>query len=193
LVEPETAAAVEAAVAVLVEEGALRLDVELPHLEWAQTALHGILAAEASAFHLPTLRERPGDFEPGTRAALELGCLIPAVDYLNARRMQTLVRDDFTAAFERVDAIVLAALPRPPPPIGAEVSREPRVAWNRLMTPINLAGLPAIALPCGLTADGLPIGFQVVGRPWAEARVLQIARAYERATDHHLRRPPLAA
>jgi aspartyl-tRNA(Asn)/glutamyl-tRNA(Gln) amidotransferase subunit A len=193
MVEPEIAAAVEAAVAKLVAQGARALDVELPHLEWAQTALHGILASEASAFHLPTLRERPGDLEPATRGALELGCLIPAVDYVNARRMQTLVRDDFAAALERVDAIVLPTLPRPPPPIGAEVSREPRVAWNRLMTPINLAGLPAISVPCGMTAGGLPIGLQVVGRAWAEARVLQIARAYERVTDWHARRPPLAA
>ena len=71
------------------------------------------------------------------------------------------------------------------------MSREPAVAWNRFMTPFNLAGFPALSLPCGFDAAGLPVGVQLVGRPWAEATVLRAARACERATGWPTRRPPL--
>jgi aspartyl-tRNA(Asn)/glutamyl-tRNA(Gln) amidotransferase subunit A len=192
MVEAPIAQAVAAAIEQLARAGAQVISVKLPHLEYAQTALHAILASEASAFHQPWLRDRPEEYDPSIRVALELGSLIPAVDYINARRMQALVQQDFAAALDQVDAIALPALPRPPPAIGEAVSREPGVAWNRLMTPINLAGLPALALPCGFGPEDMPIGLQIVGRAWDEATVLRIGRAYERATSWHTRHPARA-
>ncbi len=90
----------------------------------------------------------------------------------------------------KVDVVVTPSLPNTPPPIGKPLTREPGVAWNRLLTPFNLSGLPAISLPCGFDARGLPIGLQIVGRPFDEATVLRVAHAYERESEWHARRPP---
>jgi len=107
--------------------------------------------------------------------------------------VQDPVRRDFVEALKVADVLMMPTLPRTALRIGEAASREPRLAWNRLLTPFNLAGLPAISVPCGCDGAGLPIGLQCAGRAWDEATVLRAARAYERATDWHLARPPLAA
>ena len=190
-VEPGIAAAVSAAVALLEGEGAWPVDVTMPGMAEAHTAHHAILAVEASAYHGDWLRERPQDYGDAMRAGLELGELIPAVDYVNARRVQAIARGAFRAALTQADVLVLPALPCSPLRIGEVMSREPEVAWNRLLTPVNLAGYPAISLPCGFDGGGMPVGLQIIGRPWDEALVLRVARAYERATEWGARRPPI--
>jgi aspartyl-tRNA(Asn)/glutamyl-tRNA(Gln) amidotransferase subunit A len=188
--EPAVERAVRDAVHLLGGEGATIVEVDLPHVEHAQTALHATLASEASAYHAGWMRERPEDYGD-IRSALELGFFISAVDYVDARRWQTLVRQDFVDALRTVDVLVTPSLPRTAPAIGEAVSREPRLAWNRFMTPLNLAGLPAISVPCGFDGGGLPIGLQIAGRAWDEVTVLRVARTYERATDWHLARPSM--
>jgi aspartyl-tRNA(Asn)/glutamyl-tRNA(Gln) amidotransferase subunit A len=190
--EPAVERAVREAIHVLGREGATFVEVDLPHVEHAQTALHAILASEASAYHARWMRERPDDYGD-VRGALELGYFISAVDYLDARRWQSLVRQDFAAALAVADVLVTPSMPRTAVKIGEPTSREPRLAWNRMMTPLNLAGLPAISVPCGFDGVGLPIGLQIAGRAWDEATVLRTARAYERATEWHEWRPPMAA
>jgi aspartyl-tRNA(Asn)/glutamyl-tRNA(Gln) amidotransferase subunit A len=190
--DPEVERVVREAVHVLGRDGATIVEVDLPHVEHAQTALHAILASEASAYHARWMRERPEDYGD-VRGALELGYFISAVDYVDARRWQSLVRQDFVAALAVADVLVMPSMPRTAVRIGEPTSREPRLAWNRLLTPLNLAGLPAISVPCGFDAAGLPIGLQIAGRAWDEATVLRVARAYERATEWHERRPPMAA
>ena len=189
--EPDVEAAVRTAVGVLEREGARRLEVSLPHVPDAYTASHAILASEASAFHEPWLRERPGDYGADVRRALELGHLVAGVDYVNARRMQALVRADFLAALRGADVLAAPTLPRTALAVGEASSREPATAWGRFMTPVNVAGLPAVSVPCGFDRAGLPIGLQLIGRPFDEATVLRAARAFERATDWHERRPAL--
>ena len=189
--DPDVEAAVRAAIGVLEREGACRVAASLPHVPEAHTAAHAMLAAEASAFHEPWLRERPEDYGADVRRALELGHLVSGVDYVNARRMQSVVRAEFLAALREADVLVAPTLPCAPLRVGEAASREPAVAWNRLVTPLNLAGLPAISVPCGLDRAGLPVGLQIVGRPFDEATVLRAARAFERATDWHARRPAL--
>ena len=189
--EPGIVAAVEAALAALERAGARRIEVDLPGMAEAHTAHHALLAVEAAAFHGRWLRERPGDYGDDVRRGLELGSLVPAVDYVNARRMQTVARRVFAAALERADVLVTPTLPAAPLRVGEPMSREPATAWNRLLTPVNLAGLPASSVPCGFDGAGLPVGLQVVGRPFAEARVLRVARAVERAIGWGGRRPPL--
>jgi aspartyl-tRNA(Asn)/glutamyl-tRNA(Gln) amidotransferase subunit A len=157
----------------------------------AHTAHHAILAVEAATVHGAWLRERPEDYGDDVRRGLELGQLIPAVDYVNARRVQSVVRATFRAALAEADVLVTPSLPQPPPQVGETMSREPDVAWNRLVTPVNVAGYPAVSVPCGFDGAGLPVGLQIVGRPWEEALVLRVARAYERATDWSARRPPV--
>jgi aspartyl-tRNA(Asn)/glutamyl-tRNA(Gln) amidotransferase subunit A len=188
--EPGIEAAVRGAVDVLEREGARRLEVSLPGMADAHTAHHAILAAEASAFHGPWLRERPQDYGEAMRIALELGELIPAMDYVNARRVQALVRATFRSVLAGADVLVTPSLPRAPLRVGEAMSREPRVAWNRLLTPVNVAGYPAISVPCGFDGAGLPVGLQIVGRPYEETLVLRVARAYERVMDWSKRRPP---
>ena len=188
-VEPGIAAAVEAALAALERAGARRVEVATPGMAEAHTAHHAVLAVEAAAFHGRWLRERPDDYGDDVRRGLELGSLVPAVDYVNARRLQTVTRRTFAAALECADVLVTPALPAAPLRVGEPMSREPAVAWNRLLTPFNLAGLPALSVPCGFDGAGLPVGLQVVGRPFAEASLLRVGRALERAVGPGLRRP----
>jgi len=190
-VEPGIEATVRDAIGVLEREGARRVEMPLPGMADAHTAHHAILAAEAAAFHGPWLRERPDDYGSDVRRGLELGQLIPAVDYVNARRVQAIVRATFRAALAEADVLVTPCLPQPPLRVGEPMSREPAVAWNRLLTPVNIAGFPAISLPCGFGGAGMPVGLQIIGRPFEEALLLRVARAYERVTAWGMRRPPV--
>jgi len=190
-VEPGIEAAVREAIAVLEREGARRVDVALPGMADAHTAHHAILAAEAAAFHGPWLRERPQDYGGAIRAGLELGEFIPAVDYVNARRVQAIVQATFRAALAGADVLVMPCLPQAPLRVGEPMSREPEMAWNRLLTPVNVAGYPALSVPCGFDGAGMPVGLQIIGRPFEEALLLRVARACERATEWGTRRPPI--
>ena len=121
-----------------------------------------------------------------------------AVDYLRGAESRREVEEDFRAAFEHVDAIVTPTSPIPAPRIGeSEVhiagERETKVRAEllRLTRPANLTGNPAISVPCGFTAEGLPVGLQLIGPRWGEARLLAIALAYEEATEWHNRHPEL--
>jgi aspartyl-tRNA(Asn)/glutamyl-tRNA(Gln) amidotransferase subunit A len=187
--EPAVEAAVTAAIAVFEREGARTVPVAMLGMAEAHTAAHATLAAEASAYHEPWLRARPDDYGEDVRRSLELGHFIPAVDYVNSRRMQGVVRARALAALSEADVLVTPALPRTAPAVGEVMSREPEVAWNRFMTPWNLTGFPAISVPCGFDGAGLPVGLQIVGRPFDETTVLRAARAYERATEWHVWRP----
>jgi aspartyl-tRNA(Asn)/glutamyl-tRNA(Gln) amidotransferase subunit A len=104
--------------------------------------------------------------------------------------MHSRVRREFARALARVDVLITPTLPRTAPPIGEPMSREPAEAWNRMVAPFNLAGVPALSLPCGFDANGLPIGLHVAGRWFEESTVLRVGLAYERSTDWHRRRPP---
>jgi aspartyl-tRNA(Asn)/glutamyl-tRNA(Gln) amidotransferase subunit A len=190
-VEPGVEAAVREAIALLEREGARRVDVALPGMAGAYTAHHAILAAEASAFHGPWLRERADDYGGDVRRGLELGQLVAAADYVNARRVQAIVRATFRAALVVADVLVTPCLPQAPLRVGEPMSREPEAAWNRLLTPVNLAGYPAISMPCGFDGAGMPVGLQIIGRPFEEALVLRAARACERAREWHTSRPPV--
>jgi aspartyl-tRNA(Asn)/glutamyl-tRNA(Gln) amidotransferase subunit A len=190
-VDPAVERAVRAAIDVLKGHGAELVDVPLPHTKDGYYPLLAILGAEASAFHADRLRERPDDFGEDVRLRLLFGRELRATDVVIARRWQWLVREDFRRAFERCDVMAMPTIPHVAPKIGEVVPRDATTAWNRFMVPANLAGLPAISVPCGFV-DGLPVGLQITGRPFDEASVLQAAHAYEQTTDWHTRRPPLA-
>ena len=110
--------------------------------------------------------------------------------YLKAQKVRTLFRRDFTAAFEEVDAIVTPTSPTAAFRLG-ECTDDPIDMYlsDIFTVSANLAGLPALSLPCGFTAGGLPIGLQLVGPHWSEAALLRAGRAYEREHDWHTRRP----
>ncbi len=111
--------------------------------------------------------------------------------YLKAQKVRTLIRRDFAQAFEKYDALVTPTSPTVPFKLGEKVDDPVQMYLSDVCTlPINIAGLPGISIPAGF-ADGLPIGMQIIGKPFDEETVLHIAFAYEQATDWHKRKPPI--
>ncbi|MCS7225968.1 MAG: Asp-tRNA(Asn)/Glu-tRNA(Gln) amidotransferase subunit GatA [Gloeomargarita sp. SKYB31] len=112
--------------------------------------------------------------------------------YLQAQKVRTLIRRDFDQAFTQVQALLSPTAPVPAFPIGSKRNDPLSMYLTDLMTiPVNLAGLPAVSIPCGFTPEGLPIGLQVIGPVLQETRILQIAYAYEQSTPWHRQVPPL--
>jgi len=185
-----------AALDVLAERGLDLEDVAFPRANEARTAAATVLFAEAASVHERWLRDRAADYGVDTLALLQQGQFITATQYLRAQRVRTLIVNEVGTLLRRYAALVLPAIPVVAPAIGQPTvtlggrSGETRGAVTRLVRLINLVGLPAITVPCGFGADGLPVGLQVVGRAMDEPTVLAIAHAYERATPWHTRRPP---
>jgi aspartyl-tRNA(Asn)/glutamyl-tRNA(Gln) amidotransferase subunit A len=188
-VDDQVRAAVEEAARILQAEGAELRDVDIDEIELAPIAGATILVSEAAAYHERWLNERPEDYGDDVRQRLLLGRLYPATTYINAQRLRRTVVESFLRALAGVDLLLAPATPITAPPI-AGFTTDVRASLTRFTTPINLAGLPSLALPCGFDRDTLPIGMQLIGRPFAEALLLRAGRAYERATDWHSRRPP---
>jgi aspartyl-tRNA(Asn)/glutamyl-tRNA(Gln) amidotransferase subunit A len=182
--------AVERAAESLRAAGAEVRDVDIESIELAGIAGATILASEAAAFHQKRLRERPEDFGEEVRARLTAGELYSAATYVNAQRLRDLIRESFLRTLAEVDILLAPVTPITAPPI-AGFTDDARANLTRFTIPINLVGLPALALPCGFDAQGLPIGMQLIGRPFEEALVLRAGRAYEQVTDWHTRRPPV--
>jgi aspartyl-tRNA(Asn)/glutamyl-tRNA(Gln) amidotransferase subunit A len=199
-VDDEVRRAVDAARSVLEDLGARFEQVSLPSVADSLRPATHIALAEAFQYHRAAgfYPARAADYSDEVRARLETGGRVTASDYLDAREVQVRLRHEFDAAFEDVTAILAPTLPAAPPRIGDETvltGGEPedvRSAMLRFNRPSNLTGLPAISIPCGFTSAGLPIGLQIMGRAFDEVGLLRLAAAYERRTEWHRRRPPLA-
>lgn len=189
--DPEASAAVRKAIAVLEGEGAAVEEVSLPHIAEIPAAVAAIMLPEALAYHEGWFRERPGDYGGDVRQRLELAARYPAVTYVKAQRLREAAMEDWRReVFSRVSVIATPTTAVPAPPI-EEGGLDTTLQLIRLTNPLNFLGLPAISVPCGFTASGLPIGLQLAGRWWDEAAVLRAAHAYELATDWSQRRPPI--
>ncbi len=195
--DPPVAAAVRAAARTLEGLGANVEEVPLPHAGLTVAAGATILFAEATAYHERWLRTRPQDYGPLVRARLRVGAAILATDYLKAQRARGVLIAETERLFDQVDALLTPTTAIAAPRHDEHTIRWPdgddedvRGATLRFTRPFNLLGFPAISIPCGFTSDGLPIGLQIVGRPFAEATVLRVARAYEAATAWTASRPP---
>ena len=196
-VDGEVEAAVRAAIEELESQGAELREVTIPHAAQIMAVEFGLCLPEASAYHRDMLRERAELYEEDVRTFLEAGELIPATDYITALRVRQTMKRAWQSMYENLDAVVGPAVASP-----ATRRDQPSVTWPdgteepvtpvfvRLSAPANVTGLPSAAVPCGFTQDGLPVAFQVIGRPFGEAQILRIARAYEAATDWHTRKPP---
>jgi aspartyl-tRNA(Asn)/glutamyl-tRNA(Gln) amidotransferase subunit A len=197
LVDPEVSRAFEAALADLRTAGAAVGDVTVPALEHSGEALGAVIISEAGAALRPLLGERIEQVSIEVRVYLELAKLLSAETYLAAQRYRTRLYEEMRAALATVDVLALPTTLLPPPREGdlavrigaSDVGAIEAIA--RLTGPFNLTGLPALSVPCGFTADGLPVGLQLVGNPFAESRVLAAGHAYQNVTDWHRRRPPL--
>jgi aspartyl-tRNA(Asn)/glutamyl-tRNA(Gln) amidotransferase subunit A len=191
--------AVEQAIAWFGAERAIVSDVTLPNLEYGLGAIFAIELASSAAYHDVALRKgKVQHFTPDVRMLVEMGRLVTGADLLKAEQFRHVLMADFARLFETADIIV-----GPTEPVTAPRTGETRVAvaggdesalaatW-RLTYPYNLAGLPAISLPCGFDRNALPIGLQIAARPFNEVTLLRAASAYETAHDWKDRRPPSA-
>ena len=148
------------------------------------------MVSEAYAYHEPNLKTRPQEFGEIVRGRFRVGGLLSAADYLQAQRVRTGARREFADVMKKVDFLVTPTMTQP---AAAFEGYDPSstVMGRSFTAPFNVTGLPAISAPCGFTADGLPIGMQIAGKPFDEPGVIQAAYAYQQAAGWRDMRPPL--
>jgi aspartyl-tRNA(Asn)/glutamyl-tRNA(Gln) amidotransferase subunit A len=214
--QKEVEDAVKASVAKLEELGAIiDWNVSLPSTPYALAVYYIIAPSEASAnlarydgvkygFSYKDTenmweameKTREIGFGPEVKRRIMLGSYALSAGYydayyLKAQKVRTLIRREFEQAFEKYDALVTPTSPTVPFKIGEKVQDPVQMYLSDVFTiPINIAGVPAISIPAGF-ADGLPIGVQVIGKPFAEGNILKVAHAYQQATDWHKRKPQI--
>ncbi len=214
--DPEVGAAVEKAIAFYKSQGCEIREVSLPHTQYCLDAYYVIATAEASS-NLARYdgiryghrskdakdvldvyqKSRAEGFGDEVKRRIILGTYVLSSGYydayyLRAQKVRTLIRQDFLNAYREVDALITPTSPIPAFKLG-EKSADPLAMYlcDIYTIGVNLAGLPALSLPCGFTAGGLPIGLQLIGQPFREADLLATAHAYERAHDWHTKYPAL--
>jgi aspartyl-tRNA(Asn)/glutamyl-tRNA(Gln) amidotransferase subunit A len=192
LVDPELSACFERAVDTLVALGADVVEVSLPLYEEGLTALDVITTAESFAYHREDLRTRWSDYGRGARNYFAKGALVSGADYVQAQRVRRLVQRHLIDLFGHVDAVVSPTVATGAPRVallghaGGEVERSIFTQYW------DLVGNPALAVPMGMSAEGLPLSLQVAGRTFEEAQVLAIGDAYQSRTAWHEAVPPMA-
>ena len=168
------------AVSILKNAGAQVRPIELPGLELAHDALVAIIEPEASLVHRELLRSQPTGFSDATRAQLEAGFAVTAIDYLDALQVRDRLRIGFQRLFDSVDAILSPSVPWVAPAEDPLVGGEEGTGEMMYSGVYNLVGLPALSIPCGLASDHLPAGLQLV-TPWNEDELaLSLGMALER-------------
>jgi len=189
--DPEIASAVEQAIGVLRTVGCdlSEIEIEVPTDRTLQTA-------ESYAYHKKFASRSPELYQPETLRRIRKGEDISAAEVEQSRRELKQIRSEVQKGFEGVDVLLTPSTPVPAAVIDElkqdpELLRPHELLLLRNTRPVNVWGLPAISIPCGFTAAGLPIGLQIIGPQWREDRVLQLAYAYEQATDWHKRSPRL--
>jgi aspartyl-tRNA(Asn)/glutamyl-tRNA(Gln) amidotransferase subunit A len=218
-IDAEVSLAIDAALEVLKARGATIVDVDLPHAKYATPVYYLVSTAEASSnlarydgvrygfrAKSDSLREmyaktRAAGFGTEVKRRIMLGTYVLSAGYydayyLKAQQARTLILRDYDRAFASVDVVAMPTSPTPAVRIGERVSDPVQMYLMDVFTvSANLSGLPAISVPCGLTADPgapkLPIGLQLTGRRFDEATLLRVADAYERDTEWSKQPPPL--
>jgi aspartyl-tRNA(Asn)/glutamyl-tRNA(Gln) amidotransferase subunit A len=215
-IQDQVKAALQAAINKLQELGAeIDWEVSLPHTKYALAAYYILAPSEASANLArydgvrygfserdasnvieTTERTRQFGFGPEVKRRIMLGTYALSAGYydayyLKAQKVRTLIKQEFDQAFEKYDALVTPTSPIVPFKLGEKLEDPMQMYLSDVCTlPINIAGIPAISIPAGF-ADNLPIGMQIMGKPFSEEMLLRIAFAYEQATDWHKRKPKI--
>ncbi len=209
----EVGEAVRSAIRELEKHGAVIEEISLPHTEYAVAVYYIVATAEASSnlARYDGMRfgrrangkdlietymiSRDEGFGAEVKRRIMLGTYALSAGYydayyLKAQRVRTLIRKDFDAAFERCDVIVTPTAPTTAFRLGEKTQDPLQMYLSDIYTiSINLAGLPAISLPCGFDGEGMPIGLQIIGKHFGEATILRVADTYERATEWHKKKP----
>jgi aspartyl-tRNA(Asn)/glutamyl-tRNA(Gln) amidotransferase subunit A len=195
--EPDVAAALDATIATLRKLGAKVTKVELPDQSMVSAAALIVLAVEATSAHAPWLRTRAADYGPQVRNRLQNGLAYGAVEYLDALRWRGPALAAHLAAISDVDVVIAPASRSMAPTIvetdlgGVPDAEQAIQAITRFMRPVNFLGLPALVVPAGQSRSGLPIGMQLIGRPFGDETLIALGRSFQTATDHHRRIPTL--
>ena len=166
-------------------------EVDVSWMREAALANKTMTQADGAAIHHERLREHPDWFGEDIRKRLEDGAKTSLTEYILARRTQAIVRKRCEQFFESYDFLIVPTTPIKAPLIEGLDAVEQAARLTRFTAPFNLTGLPALSLPCGFTEDGLPIGLQIISRPWADAKVLNAGYAFEQRTEWHKKRPLL--
>jgi aspartyl-tRNA(Asn)/glutamyl-tRNA(Gln) amidotransferase subunit A len=198
LAREDVAAAVEEAAAVLERLGARRVEVELPD-EMAEVgpAAVAIFLAEGGSVHARTLKRRPEAYQKETLAFLSLAGEVSGLAYVQAQRVRARLLGGMLRVLQSTDLLLTPTLPITAPRLDQKTVEGPagpmdvRAALTLFTRPFNLTGLPALSLPCGFDDEGMPIGLQIIGRPFDEAAVLRAGHAFESATEWQARRPAM--
>jgi Asp-tRNA(Asn)/Glu-tRNA(Gln) amidotransferase A subunit family amidase len=170
------------------------LGAELRDIELTVPTDRTLQSAESFSVHAEFVRRNPEGYQPETLRRIRSGEKTSEETILECRRELTRMRGEIAALFDDVDLLVTPTTPIPAPSI-AELKQNPDLLRPRELLllrntrPVNVWALPAISIPCGFTPAGLPIGLQIIGPHWGEARVLRFAHAYEQATAWHKREP----
>jgi aspartyl-tRNA(Asn)/glutamyl-tRNA(Gln) amidotransferase subunit A len=188
--DPEAAQAARTAAATLEELGAELVEVKIPMAEHIISTEWAIMMPEATAYHMDCLRNSPEKFTDETRTLLETGAAVLATDYVNALRLRTLIQAAWRDMFSSIDVLLAPTLVA-----AATLRSDPFIRWQdgtvegatgayvRLSAPANVTGLPSLSVPAAFTSDGLPLGVQIIGKPFAEPEILQFGYALEQNTD----------
>ncbi|MDR2114394.1 MAG: amidase [Bifidobacteriaceae bacterium] len=189
-VDPEVETAWRQTAALLESLGAVLIEVEVPYADLIEALEWGILIPEAGAYHRDTMRQTPELFTDEVRTFNEISETILALDYIQALRLRGLLQAGFREMFEPIDVLLAPTVPIP-----AAARDQQWVTWpdgfkegvtasqSRLCGAANLTGLPALAVPSGFSATGLPLGVQIIARPFREADAVRVGYALEEATD----------
>jgi len=179
--DAEVAASIEASVQKLTELGAIISEVSTAPLQTYQACNRVILLSEAFAVHEKWMQERPQDYGQLARERLMGGAFVRAADYVNATRLRRKLTAEFHALFDHVDVIVTSSSMDPPCRIDDPQANEYTYS-RQSRAPFNVTGSPGLSVPTGFTKNGLPLGIQLVGKPFSEALLYRVAYAYEQAS-----------
>ena len=195
--EPQTLEAMHTAIDQLKSLGAIVEEVSIPSVECAGVASKCITDMDGGYLHHERLKTRAQEYDHNSRVRLITGILTPAQSYIKAQKLRKIVRDDILETLSRVDALILPTSPGPAPNIPEKAGianqedAQSRISGVRNFTgAFNLAGLPALSLPCGFTSENLPLSIQMAGRPMEEELLFRLGHTYQQITDWHLRRAP---
>ncbi|MEC7749122.1 MAG: amidase [Chloroflexota bacterium] len=196
--DPEVRDTVAKAISALGELGASSQEVSIPLAPKAGALTMSILSVEWSNLHRPLFEPNIDELDHNNKIRFLTGSVIPAQFYYKAQKIRAVLRQQILDALEQVDVLVLPTGPVTAPPVESVPGVQSKehaltgLAGRISFTgPFNLAGTPALSVPCGFSSSGMPMGLQIVGRPFAEETVLRVAHAYEQTTEWHNRRAPV--
>lgn len=187
-IDKETLAIVDTALQAFADLGARIEAVTIPALRYAGAAQPAIMLSEAFAYHQRALCSKPAEFGDMVRSRFRMGGFMSSADYVQAQRVRNVLKRECATVLQKVDVLVSPTMSSPPPTF-ASVDAMSTARRPSFTGPYNLTGMPAISVPCGFTAAGLPIGLQIAGKPFDEPTVLRAAYTYQQQARWFEKRP----